>query len=457
MEEKLAYEIGISQDKMQAFLSFERVQEGLKPEDIIKDLEKLGIKHGIKEDKIRQILEDYSLFTDYVVAQGLKPTKPFPGEVEYFFQTVKDVKPAIDQAGNVDYKNLSLISNVKQGQLLARLKPAVAGEPGMNLMGTLLAPPQVKAKTIKAGKNTLFNENKTALFAGKDGMALLQDGYIQVSDVYQVPNHVGTSTGNVHFEGSVVVAGNVLTGFTVEAKGNIEVFGVVEGATLKAGGNIILHSGVTGMGRAVVEAQGSLLTKYIEQAKVRVHGDLHSGAILHSTVFCGGSILVEGRKALISGGKIIGATYVESLVVGSNMGTVTEVEVGLNPLLAEEYRELSQNLPKVKHELEQMEKIISLLNKRREISGSLEEDKQEMYVTAIKNKIVLASRYQQMEKDLEKLEAEMAGSASGQIVARATMYAGTRLTINHVSRTISDDLKAVKFVREGADLKMLSL
>ncbi len=457
MENKLAFEIKITKDKMKALLSFEAHDESVTVDDILRQLQTLGVRNGILKDRIGEILQEKHLYTDYVIAEGLEPTMPFPGNVEYFFQTSKDMKPSVDKDGNVDYKNLALISNVKQGQLLAKLEPAVQGEPGINIMGIPLAPPQVKPMTIKAGKNTVFNDNKTELFATKNGMVMLQDGAVLVNDVYQVPNNVGTSTGNITFEGNVVVTGNVLTGFEVTANGDIEVFGVVEGANLKAGGNIILHSGISGMGRATLEAEGNLMTKYIEQSNVRVRGNIHASAILHSNVRCGGSVVVEGRKALISGGRIVCGNYVETTTLGSHMGTVTEIEVGVNPVVSEEYEELKKTLPKTKNELEQIEKIITLLNKRRELEGSLDEDKQEMYSTAIKNKIVLSTRYQKMEKDFQKLEEEMSGNNVGEIRVNGTLYSGSRLTINNVNRMIGDDVRSVKFIREGADLRMFAI
>lgn len=457
MDKKVAYEINISKDKMQATLFLDAFDENLSVEQIMASLSEKGIRSGIKQDIIEEIVRNKRLYMEYIIAEGIQPTKPFAGRVEYFFKTSKDIKPMVDPDGNVDYKNLSLISNVKKGDLLARLMPAVDGQPGVNVLGEPIFPPKPKPLYIRGAKNTAFNETKTELYAAKNGMVMLVDGVVMVNDVYQVPNNVGTSTGNINFEGNVIVSGNVLTGFEVTASGDIEVFGVVEGANLKAGGNIILHSGISGMGRATLEAEGNLMTKYIEQSNVKVRGDIHANAILHSEVRCGGSVVVEGKKALISGGKIISGKYVETLTLGSHMGTLTEIEVGVNPVIAEEYEELKKSIPKYKNELEQIEKVIVLLNKRREISGTLEDDKKEMYASAVKNKVVLSTHLQKIEKEFKTLEDEMQINTIGEIRVSGTLYSGCKLSINHVNRNISDDVRAVKFIREGADLRMLSI
>lgn len=452
-----AYDIRVTKDKMQVVFCLERISDVITTEQILNDLTNMGIRTGINKEIIDTIVESKPLFTEYVIAEGIHPTKPFPGRVDYFFKTGKDIKPSMDKDGNVDFKNLSLISNVKEGELLAKLMPVEPGEPGVNVYGEPIAAMQAKPLFIRGGKNTRFNEEKTELYAVKNGMVTLLDGVIVVNDVYQVPNNVGTSTGNINFEGNVIVTGNILTGFEVVANGDIEVFGAVEGASLKAGGNIILHSGISGMGRGTVEADGNLMTKYIEQSNVRVRGNVHASAILHSDVRCGGSVVVEGKKSLISGGRIISGNYVETVTLGSHMGTLTEIEVGVNPVIAEEYEELKKRIPKAQNEIEQIEKVITLLNKRREIAGKLEEDKQEMYASAVKNKIMLGAHIQKLEKQFKKLEEEMNMSTIAEIRINGVAHSGCRLTINNVNRNISDDVKAVKFIRDGADLRMVSI
>ena len=48
------------------------------------------------------------------------------------------------------------------------------------------------------------------------GLVKIFEGKIIVNNVYEVPNNVGTSTGNIEFEGTVIVHGNVLTGFSIK-------------------------------------------------------------------------------------------------------------------------------------------------------------------------------------------------------------------------------------------------
>ena len=44
---------------------------------------------------------------------------------------------------------------------------------------------------------------------------------VMVSDIYRVPANVDPSTGDIEYNGTVEVAGNVATGFKVKAEGDI--------------------------------------------------------------------------------------------------------------------------------------------------------------------------------------------------------------------------------------------
>ena len=69
-----------------------------------------------------------------------------------------------------------------------------------------------------------MSQDKLTLTALVDGHVSLADQKVSVSNVYQVKD-VGVSTGNIDFEGSVIIAGNVSANFEVKAGGNVVVNG----------------------------------------------------------------------------------------------------------------------------------------------------------------------------------------------------------------------------------------
>jgi len=76
---------------------------------------------------------------------------------------------------------------------------------------------------LPKGKNVEISEDGQSLIAGIDGQVNYIDGKVSVFANYEVPADVDNSTGNISFVGNVIIRGNVLSGFTVEAGGSVEV------------------------------------------------------------------------------------------------------------------------------------------------------------------------------------------------------------------------------------------
>lgn len=452
-----SFRISVTENKMMAKITFYPSYAPYSTDDIMMKLKGRGVINGINEELIMalEIERDYDV--SYVIAEGIHAVDGKPAVVDYKFKTKNTSKPDVDERGNVNYKKLNMIAKVKEGQLLARLEPVTQGVEGMNVYGDSLAPRMPKIVKLRYGKNILISDDKTELYAACDGLVKMFEGRVWVNNVYEAPNNVGPSTGNVEFDGSVIIRGNVLTGFSVKAKGDIEVMGVVEGAEIISEGNITLHAGIQGMGKSHVEAGGNLQARYIENAEVIAGGNVHSEAILHSTVNCKGKVIVEGKKGMISGGAIRAGDSVEAKILGSHMGTVTTVEVGIDPTMLEAYVELRRSLPKMENELHKLEQIIHLLNKRKETTGKLEADKQDMYVSAVRNKIVLSNKQRQGKMRYEELERMVEKKNAGSVSVRNELYPGVKVSIGSVTTFIRDEFKYVRMVKDGADIRMTSI
>lgn len=453
------FKIDISEDKMSALITFYPTPENVtvKKSEIIDNLRARSVIYGIDEAMIDALIIEKEFNTPYVIAKGTPAIDGVVGSVEYFFKTTKDSRPDVDSEGNVNFHKLNIIASVQSGQLLARLTPSVEGEAGKNIQGNPIVPKKPKPVRIMVGKNTKLSDDRMEAFAAVAGLVKISDGKIVVYDVFDVPNNVGNSTGDIEFEGTVIVHGNVITGFSVIAKGDIEVHGVVEGATLISNGNIILHKGVQGMGKSKIEAAGDVMAKFIENANVTAGGKVHSEALLHSSITCKDSVVVEGKKGMISGGIVRAGNSVSAKVLGSHMGTATTIEVGMDPLLLQEYNAIRKDLPKLEDEVQKLDQVVNLLNKRKELAGELEPDKQEMYVSAVRNKIFLTNKITMSKKRIEELQVEVENKNSGTVTVLGNVYTGVKIVIGSANFYVRDELRYVKFYKNGLDVKMSSL
>jgi len=424
-------------------------------EDIVSDLAFQKVKFGVDQEAIEGFVKQRQYCTDYVLAVGKQPVHGRDAKIEYFFNTNKNLQPKRNEDGSVDYKELNTISHVKAGELLARLIKEDPGKVGCNVFGEEIKPRTVRTERLSYGNKISINEEKTEIYSDVTGHANLVNGKVFVSDVFQVGADVDNSVGNIEYDGSVEIKGNVKTGFTVRATGDIIIDGVVENAYVAAGGQIIVKRGIHGMHKGTLKAGTNIMAKYIENAKVYAGGFVEAEAILNSDVSATGEVRVHGKKGLINGGTIRAGRSIETEHAGTEMGTFTTLEVGIDPVRKERYVELSKEVTKRGKELEDMKVIIDNyagMLKRGEV---LPKDK----LLYVQN---LALEYKKKKEELEPLREEMRvihiemmESNRSYIGVTRTAYPGVSLTISDLSYNIKEKTNYCKFKKvEGAIQKV---
>jgi hypothetical protein len=314
---------------------------GGKPMDkkeILAELEMYKVKFGIVEKNIDLYLANRQYCVNIPVARATLPVPAKDTVIEYQFDTRPLAKPKVLEDGSVDFHELNLFTKVSKGQVLAKLTKHEDGVNGTDVCGNVMYSTKPKVKIFKYGRNIEVSQDGTELISQVDGDVTLTNGTVFVSDTYNIAADVDPSTGDIDYDGSVFIPGTVRTGFTVKAKGDIQVNGVVEGATLIAGGNIVIKRGVQGMNRGKLVAGGDLCAQFLESANVSVQGDVNVGSILHSEVEAGNNVIVSGKKGFIVGGEVVCGSYVEVNSIGNKMETQTAVKVGVKPELIDELK-----------------------------------------------------------------------------------------------------------------------
>jgi hypothetical protein len=331
----------ISDDRTLAYMRFYPPVAGgnlMDKKEILAELEMNKVKFGIVEKNIDLFLENRQYCVNIPVARAELPIPAKDTIIDYEFDTRPLAKPKMLEDGSVDFHELNLFTKVKKGQVLAKLTKHEDGVNGTDICGNTIYSTKPKVKIFKYGRNIEVSEDGTELISQVDGDVTLTNGTVFVSDTYNIAADVDPSTGDIDYDGSVFIPGTVRTGFTVKAKGDIQVNGVVEGATLIAGGNIVIKRGVQGMGKGKLVAGGDLCAQFLESANVAVQGDVNVGSILHSDVEAGNSVIVSGKKGFIVGGEVVCGSYVEVNSIGNKMETQTLVKVGVKPELIDQLK-----------------------------------------------------------------------------------------------------------------------
>lgn len=425
--------------------------------EIKKDIQALGVKNGIDEDVIEKFLSEKRYFESYIVAKGKPARDGQEGYVEYKFNPDLKATPKMNDDGTVDFHTLENVNHVKEGDVVAVLHPEDRGEAGCDLLGRQVSPKKVGHVIFRHGNNLMISEDGRNLISKVSGHVMLEGDKIFVSNVLELVN-VDASTGDINYDGSVVIKGNVLAGFSVNATGDISVSGIVEGATVVSGGNITFNRGVQGMNRAVIKAAGNIVSKFIESANmVQAGGSIETDSILHSRVTAKGPIVASGRNGLIVGGDVRSIVLVEAKNIGNEMGTATVVGVGVDPTAKRRVDELKQSLQKLGDNKIQLNQILTALRKKQEMEGQLTPDKAELQQKSMRNLILIERELTTQKNELEELRVQLSEDSNAKIKVLRNIYVGTKLMFGDQSYFIKEKGGFCQFVKERADIKWYTL
>lgn len=424
--------------------------------EFMRELTSRGVKFGVDEAVIDSLMENKEYCTDIVVAKGMPAVQGQDAEIEYFFNTNPKIRPTLNEDGSVDFFNLNTINHCKKGELLARLTPAVVGRPGINVKGERIRPRDVRNQILRYGRNIIINEDKTEIFSEVDGHVTYVEGKVFVSNVLVVEN-VDNSVGNIDYDGSVKVNGNVTENFTVKAGGSIEVRGVVEGAHLEAGGNIIIARGMNGMHKGTLKSDGNIISKFIENASAVAAGYVETESIIHSNVVAGTEVHVNGKRGMISGGRVCATISISVKNLGSGMGSDTIVEVGIDANTKQKVAALQKEIAEINKQLATINPVLDGAKQKLQLGQKMTPDQlQQIQKLAILGK-KHTERLNECVTELENYQDIMDADCQGQVVVTGEVFPGTKICIGDVSMVVKGAMKYCRFIKEAGDVKMAAI
>ena len=425
-------------------------------EDVVRKLQEKGVIHGLLQDAIRDLLKKRDSRQWIRIAQGTPAVDGVDSEVEYKIAFGSSKPKEVEDGQNVDFRDTSSVTSILKNQLLATRTPATEGREGMNVLGAPIRAKNGRERTIPSGSGVRISETGNELYADIDGHLVLKNGKLNVLPIFQVDEDLDFSVGNIEFVGAVLVRGSVREGFSIVSSGDVEVNGVVEGAKIQSGGNILIHGGIRGMSKAHISAEGDVSAGFIDQANVRAKKNLNvKNAVLHSDVGAHGSVIVVGgSKAQIAGGKVQAGSEVICLNLGSEMGTRTEVTVGVLPEYVERRKELLAALDADEVNHKKIETNIQYL-KKLEATGQLDETKRGILISLMKANFQLQSKLKTEQNEFRELEELVEKSKTqGAVRVKGVCYPGVTVSMRGLTYIVREEQKFCSFVYDGGEIKV---
>lgn len=398
------------------------------PEEIRLALAHHGVKEGIDEEVLRTLAE-FPPDEEVLIARGQPPINGEPARIDYYFLAdIQGAKPLVDDEGRADFREVSVIQNVTPGQLLARKTPATAGFPGRAVNGEPIAPVPGKDVHLMAGKNVELSANKLEAVAAVMGIPKLARNRVTVLPVFQV-NDVDFSVGNINFQGSVLIRGNVNPGFSVKATEDVSVEGNVENAVIESGGSVRIRGGARS--GAKVHALKDIVVRFCDSnSTLTAENELWvKGDAIHCTLTSRHRIKVDQH---LIGGVARAAELVEVMLAGSQAESPTRIEL-IQDGSKDEIEQLKDDISSLEGDLEGIATLINqLMSKQRAEEGSI--SLQKLMPVKVNMNIKLAQLKTQLKELTERQDALEAprclikGEGFPGVVVHFSTLDGTRST-----------------------------
>lgn len=427
--------VEIASDELSATLTIMPAFGGhtISKDEVLAALLGQGITEGIDLEAINGAIAQG--FANHVlIARGRPPEHGVDGSLECMLPETRDRRPRVSESGQVDYRDLGDIFVVRPGDLLMLRHPPTEGTPGISVRGRTLP--------ARPGKNAMFAsklegasvapDDPDRLVAAVIGQPVqVRDG-VMVEPVFSVAA-VTMATGNIRFDGSVKIAGDVAAGMAVTASGDIEIGGVAESATLEAGGSIVIKGGALGkFGRKEAESPrihcgGSFYAAYAQQVRVIADDSIFIDDIaMQCELTAGNHIRVGNRKrGQVIGGHLHATLSIHAKLLGSANRIETRLEIGSPPTLLKQKNELAKKRDGEETQLLEISKVLAFAEQH---PGKLGD---EMLERARRSAAMLSTHIAELRESEEAIGHTLALAHDAKVVAEQRIHEGVVVTLGN--------------------------
>lgn len=456
-------EIVISEDRMQAHLQIRTAHpHSLVYEDIIELLDQKKIVFGIYGEEIKKRIEQYNQTLgknpnqDVLLAQGAPPQPGRDGRIDVLVEPPQPV--TFDPQGRADFRNVNRYRTVDKGQVLAKLTPPVPGKAGIDIFGLETKPPAPVVPNLDDGPNVSFVPGNNEYIAREHGIFIHEKDRIDVNPVLIVPGSVGLESGNVHYDGTVKIGGNIERASMVSAIGDVEVGGAIESGEVRSGGSLSVKKGINTKREGMVRVGANLQAVYVDNSNLTVDGHVvvHK-SIIASQVTCYGDLSVTGSGSALSGGEIFAYGTVSADFVGNRTGVVTKIYLGDHQKNKQYYQLSIKELEQVEKDLEKLkEKVVKIKDYVQRMRGKIPVQKQAEFrviYKAYKDQVELRERVQ---KQVIEFRESRYNPDSIRLIARNTLFAGVEIHYrDHIEKINASQTRVSMRFTPGLDRPQL--
>ena len=430
--------VEVEPDKMAAYLTVSPGNGALTGAQIRQALAESRVVFGILYEAVDQAAA-VGTANRLLIAKGCEAVDGEDGWFKSLIELARERRPRLDEQDNIDYRDFGGIATVREGDRLMQKMPPSQGDEGTNVLGEVI--PAKPGKQVAFAAHIKGAEvdpgNPAFLIAKISGQPVLSSHCMMVEPTVNL-KAVDLATGNVDFEGSINITGDVRAGMVIRASGDIHVGGMVEGAALEAGGNVVVKGGIIGQGSlyarsggadstARVRAGASCTAYFIENAHVSAGDSIIVERLVRQSELAAVNRIVVGKRGseqgTIIGGQVAATLSVQAKTIGSQAGIKTLVRVGTNPYMQEKLAfAASQKQAKAK----KLEEVIKLLGF---IENNQMRVRPETRIKAESTRLMLIQENEQAQQEMDTLNLALDLSRDARVLVEKNVFENVHVEI----------------------------
>ncbi len=418
------------------------------------ELAKNGITYGIDNEAIEKAVDKAETIKKTLpavkIAFGVPPERGEDGRIEYGFDTEqKEESFRILPDGRIDYHASKNIIMVEKGQFLARIIGPTVGKQGIDVFGNHIPGESGLPATLTPGRGVKKSEDGSEFVAECSGSVILNGSVIEVVNTYIVNGDVDYSTGNIVFNGNVVINGIVPDGFEVKAEGDVIVAKIVEAAKIEAGRDVIIKGGVQGKGKGLISAGRDVRIGYAQNARLEAQGNIYiDNFAINSYIFTCRYLIMKEKRGSVIGGEIVAQRGIEVKSLGSESGVKTFVEVGSNYLMLRKKAELDKAIGFCEENIAKIEGVLKTLHTRIKEGKNIDEKTKDVVARAVEKKNDLERRRSVMIARRSDLLALAREKETCEIKVSQTCYQDVFIKIKECKTVVTKPRTKVRFYED---------
>ncbi|MCD4674776.1 MAG: FapA family protein [Desulfobacula sp.] len=323
------FELTLSKNKTRALIKIKTIDNHI--------LNLAYIKQFLEKNKIiNGLIQDHEIDTwlhkttpedePFMIARAKEPKYPKDARIRYHFPADFLHAGKVNKDGSINFQDRGEIPYVEENAFLAAKIFPEGGAPGIDVLGKEIAVGDPVDLTFSSGPGTRISEDGVRIYAATAGQPHLDAmGNISVCPEFQIKGDLGFETGDVNFDGNVIVNGTVKQGFKVKCASLTAK--EIQGAQIDIEGDLNVSLGI--VDTELVKVKGSVQAKFVHNSKINAFGDLIvQKEIIDSKINLSGACINDNGSIINS--KISAKTGISAGSIGNKSSKPSTLTVGVD-------------------------------------------------------------------------------------------------------------------------------